>query len=73
MQRSIDGHPVELDIHGEGLPVLMLHGFPWITERSCRAVDPVLKQQEQLSADPRGPSRVRGEPSRAQHRQRAPR
>jgi pimeloyl-ACP methyl ester carboxylesterase len=41
MQRSIDGHPVELDIIGDGLPVLMLHGFPLDRRALLRAVDPV--------------------------------
>ena len=45
MQRSIDGHPVELDILGEGLPVLMLHGFPLDRRALLRAVDPVFEKR----------------------------
>jgi pimeloyl-ACP methyl ester carboxylesterase len=43
MQRTNDGHPVELDILGEGLPVLMLHGFPLDRRPLLRAVDHVLE------------------------------
>jgi len=43
MQRSIDGHPVELDIIGEGLPVLMLHGFPLDRRSLLHSVDPVFE------------------------------
>lgn len=41
MQRLIDGHPIELDIIGEGLSVLMLHGFPLDRRALRRSVDPV--------------------------------
>ena len=43
MQWLIDGHPVELDIIGEGLPVLMLHGFPLDRRALRRSVDPVFE------------------------------
>ena len=43
MQQLIDGHPVELDIIGEGLPVLMLHGFPLDRRALRRSVDPVFE------------------------------
>ena len=45
MQRLIDGHPVELDIIGEGLPVLMLHGFPLDRRALRRSVDPVFERR----------------------------
>jgi pimeloyl-ACP methyl ester carboxylesterase len=43
MRRSIGGHPVELDIIGDGLPVLMLHGFTIDRRSLLRAFDPAFE------------------------------
>ena len=45
MERSIGGHVVVLDIIGEGMPVVMLHGFPADRRALLRAVDPVFAER----------------------------
>ena len=44
-RQVVDGHVVELDIIGEGRPVLMLHGFPLDRGALLRAVDPVFENR----------------------------
>ncbi len=45
MRRSIGGHPVELDVIGDGSPVLMLHGFTIDRRSLLRSVDSVFARR----------------------------
>jgi pimeloyl-ACP methyl ester carboxylesterase len=45
MQRLIDGHPVEFEIIGDGVAVLMLHGFTVDRRSLFRSVEPVFARR----------------------------
>ena len=45
MRQSIGGHPVEVDVLGDGLSVLLLHGFGADRRRLLATVDPVFARR----------------------------
>ncbi len=45
MQRLVDGHPVDLDIIGHGVPVLLLHGFSLDRRSLAYSLGPVFARR----------------------------